>query len=58
MPNLYFYLGPNGGPGAGSFIAMLELVVDYVIKCVRKMQVENIASMEVKWVHALSIVSY
>lgn len=50
MPNLYLFLGPNGGPGAGSFIAMLELVVDYIIKCVRKMQLEHIASMEVAYV--------
>lgn len=47
MPNLFFYLGPNGGPGAGSFIAMLENVADYVIQCVRKMQREYIGSMEV-----------
>jgi len=47
MPNLFLFLGPNGGPGAGSFIAMLELVVDYVIKCARKMQLEHISSMEV-----------
>lgn len=47
MPNFFLFLGPNGGPGAGSFIAMLELVVDYVIKCTRKMQLEHITSMEV-----------
>ena len=49
MPNLFLYLGPNGGPGAGSFIAMLELVVEYIIKCARKMQIEHISSMEVKY---------
>ncbi|KAI1613103.1 hypothetical protein EDD36DRAFT_488132 [Exophiala viscosa] len=47
MPNLFFFLGPNGGPGAGSFIAMLENVVDYVIQCVQKLQREYVASMEV-----------
>jgi hypothetical protein len=50
MPNLFLFLGPNGGPGAGSFIAMLELVVDYVVKCARKMQLEHISSMEVAYV--------
>jgi cation diffusion facilitator CzcD-associated flavoprotein CzcO len=49
MPNLFLFLGPNGGPGAGSFIAMLELVVDYVVKCARKMQIEHISSMEVAY---------
>ncbi len=50
MPNLFFFLGPNGGPGAGSFVAMLETVVDYVIKCVKKLQREYISSMEVSCV--------
>jgi cation diffusion facilitator CzcD-associated flavoprotein CzcO len=49
MPNLFLFLGPNGGPGAGSFIAMLELVVEYVAKCARKMQLEHISSMEVAY---------
>ncbi|KAK6379129.1 hypothetical protein LTS17_006833 [Exophiala oligosperma] len=47
MPNLFFLLGPNGGPGAGSFIAMLEHVVEYIIKCISKLQREYISSMEV-----------
>ena len=48
MPNMFLFLGPNGGPAAGSFIAMLEVVVEYTIKCARKLQVEHISSMEVK----------
>ncbi|KIW84309.1 hypothetical protein Z517_03559 [Fonsecaea pedrosoi CBS 271.37] len=48
FPNLFLYLGPNGGPGGGSFIAMLEVVVEYIIQCARKLQREHIASMEVK----------
>lgn len=47
MPNLFLYLGPNGGPAAGSFISMLEVVVFYFIKCIKKLQREHIASMEV-----------
>lgn len=47
MPNMFLFLGPNGGPGAGSFIAMLEFICDYVIKCVKKIQREHISSMEI-----------
>ena len=53
MPNMFLFLGPNGGPGAGSFIAMLEVVMDYTIKCARKMQIEHISSMEVAYVTKL-----
>ena len=53
MPNMFLFLGPNGGPGAGSFIAMLEVVMEYIIKCVRKMQIEHISSMEVGYVTEL-----
>ena len=48
IPNMFIYLGPNGGPGAGSFIAMLECVAEYVIKCVKKLQLEYVGSMDVK----------
>jgi hypothetical protein len=48
IPNMFIYLGPNGGPGAGSFIAMLECVAEYVIKCVQKLQLEYIGSMDAK----------
>ena len=34
---------------AHQLIAMLELVVEYVIKCARKMQLEHISSMEVAY---------
>lgn len=46
MPNFFMFLGPSGGPGSGSFVTMLEFVVEYIIKCVRKLQIEHIASME------------
>lgn len=49
IPNFFIYLGPNGGPASGSFIAMLEVVVEYIIKCVRKLQLEHISSMEVRY---------
>jgi len=47
MPNLFMYLGPNGGPGAGSTIHMLEWVCDYMVQCVQKIQREYIKSMVV-----------
>lgn len=47
MPNMFLFLGPNGGPGAGSFIAMLEFVSEYIIKCVQKIQRQHIGSMAV-----------
>ncbi|KAJ5519101.1 hypothetical protein N7453_001523 [Penicillium expansum] len=40
------YLGPSGSPGSGSFLAMLEFVVEYIIKCTKKLQREYISSME------------
>ncbi|KAK5044673.1 hypothetical protein LTR84_010565 [Exophiala bonariae] len=48
MPNFFLYLGPNGGPPSGSFIATLEYIAEYMIKCISKMQREHILSMEVR----------
>ncbi|KAH3907723.1 hypothetical protein HBI56_181320 [Parastagonospora nodorum] len=45
MPNLFMYLGPNGGPLAGSTVQMIEWVCDYMIQLVQKMQREYIKSM-------------
>lgn len=45
MPNLFLFVGPNGAPGAGSTIHMSECVCDYMVKCVQKMQKENIRWM-------------
>ncbi|KAK7420810.1 hypothetical protein QQX98_002614 [Neonectria punicea] len=46
MPNFFMYLGPAGAPRSGSFLTMLEFVVEYILKCVKKLQREHIASME------------
>ncbi|KAM0543828.1 hypothetical protein ACHAPJ_012135 [Fusarium lateritium] len=46
IPNFFMYLGPAGAPGSGSFVTMLEFVVEYIIKCVKKLQREHIASLE------------
>lgn len=48
FPNLFTMLGPNAAIGSGSLTKMIETVGDYLIKCVRKIQKENIASMVVK----------
>lgn len=45
MPNYFIYLGPNGGPGTGSTIIMLEQVADYICKSVSKLQREGLKSM-------------
>ncbi|KAL6153025.1 hypothetical protein ACJBU6_08192 [Exserohilum turcicum] len=48
FPNLFTMLGPNGAIGTGSLTNMIETVGDYIIKAIRKIQKENIASMVVK----------
>lgn len=50
MPNYFIYLGPNGGPGTGSTIIMLEQVAEYICKSVAKLQREGLKSMVVKYV--------
>ncbi|KAH6677853.1 hypothetical protein F5X68DRAFT_173604 [Plectosphaerella plurivora] len=41
-------LGPNCPAGHGSFVTVLEAAQNYVCKTIRKMQTENIRSLEVK----------
>ncbi|KAH6871813.1 hypothetical protein B0T10DRAFT_416912 [Thelonectria olida] len=41
-------LGPNCPAGHGSFVTVLEAAQNYVCKVIRKMQTENIRSMDVK----------
>lgn len=48
FPNLFTMLGPNSAIGSGSLTMMIETVGDYIVKCIRKIQKENIASMVVK----------
>lgn len=45
MPNHFRFLGPNGGPGTGSLIFLVETACEYMIKCVQKLQREYIKSM-------------
>ncbi|OAG34163.1 hypothetical protein AYO21_11695 [Fonsecaea monophora] len=48
MPNLLMFLGPNGGPGTGGTIFMIENVCDYMTKMIQKVQREYIRSFVVK----------
>ncbi|KAF2659355.1 FAD/NAD(P)-binding domain-containing protein [Lophiostoma macrostomum CBS 122681] len=48
FPNLFTMLGPNSAIGSGSLTMMIESVGDYIIKAVRKIQKENIATMVIK----------
>lgn len=48
FPNHFMMLGPNSAIGTGSLTMMIESTGDYVIRCVRKLQKEDLKSMEVK----------
>ncbi|GAW17271.1 hypothetical protein ANO14919_067260 [Xylariales sp. No.14919] len=48
FPNFFMMLGPNSAIGAGSLTAMLEAEGDYIVKCIRKLQKEDYATMTVK----------
>lgn len=48
FPNYFMMLGPNSGIGSGSLTMILESQGDYIIKCIRKMQKEDYASMTPK----------
>ncbi|OAL54590.1 FAD/NAD(P)-binding domain-containing protein [Pyrenochaeta sp. DS3sAY3a] len=49
FPNFFIgSLGPNCPAGHGSFITVLETAQNYICKIIRKMQTENIRSIDVK----------
>ncbi|KAF1962747.1 hypothetical protein CC80DRAFT_512091 [Byssothecium circinans] len=48
FPNLFTMLGPNSAIGSGSLTMTIESVGDYAVKLIRKIQKEDIASMQVK----------
>lgn len=48
FPNYFITGGPNSPIANGSLISGLETEIDYAYSCLRKMQTENIKSMEVK----------
>ncbi|TAQ91474.1 hypothetical protein B7494_g165 [Chlorociboria aeruginascens] len=45
FPNYFMMLGPNSAIGSGSLTVMIESTADYIIKCIRKLQKEDYASM-------------
>ncbi|KAF2104348.1 putative monooxygenase [Rhizodiscina lignyota] len=48
FPNWWLMMGPNSGVGSGSLTKIIESVGDYIVKCIRKLQKENIRSMHIK----------
>lgn len=48
FPNLFMLLGPNTGLGHNSVVFMAEQQISYVMKCLRIMREQNLASMEVR----------
>ncbi|KAK5263587.1 hypothetical protein LTR96_011018 [Exophiala xenobiotica] len=47
-PNFFTILGPNSLIGTGRLTMILESECDYITKCVRKLQRENMRSMDAK----------
>ncbi|KXS21491.1 FAD/NAD(P)-binding domain-containing protein [Gonapodya prolifera JEL478] len=45
FPNMFMMLGPNSAIGTGSLTMMIESAGDYIVRCVRKIQRDNIRSM-------------
>lgn len=48
MPNMLRFVGPNGAPGTGGFVHLIECACEYMIKAVQKVQREYIKSITVK----------
>ncbi|TRX93324.1 hypothetical protein FHL15_005903 [Xylaria flabelliformis] len=48
FPNYFMMLGPNSAIGSGSLTSILEAEGDYIVKCIRKLQKEDYATMTVK----------
>lgn len=46
FPNYFMILGPNAAIGTGTLTTMIEMTGDYIVRCIRKLQKENIKSME------------
>lgn len=46
FPNMFMLLGPNAGLGHGNLLITMERVADYTAQALRKMQIENIRTMQ------------
>ena len=58
FPNLFTLLGPNSGVGSGSLTQIIETISDYITRCVRKIQKDNIAAMVVKEAREKNFIEY
>ena len=47
FPNFFSMLGPNSGVASGSLTKIIEATGDYILRCIRKLQKEDIGSMEI-----------
>lgn len=45
---MFTFLGPNGAPGTGGTLHLIEVACEYMIKCIQKLQREYIKSMVIK----------
>lgn len=48
FPNMFMLLGPNSGVGAGNLLIILEKVADYIASTLRKMQTQDIRTIQPK----------
>lgn len=48
MPNMFRFLGPNGAPGTGGLVHLVETACEYMIMAIQKLQREYIKSIVVK----------
>lgn len=58
FPNFFFMCGPNGAIGTGPLTTILESMGDYIVKCIRKLQRDNIQAMEVQPQRVQDFVAY
>ncbi|PSN71846.1 FAD/NAD(P)-binding domain-containing protein [Corynespora cassiicola Philippines] len=58
FPNFFLLLGPNANLATGALLSLLEAQLDYVIKCTRKLQKENIARIQVKDAREQDFIEY
>lgn len=48
MPNHFRFIGPNGAPGTGGLVHLVECACEYMIKVIQKLQREYIKSICIK----------
>lgn len=58
FPNFFMMLGPNSAIGTGSLTMMIEAGGDYIVKCIRKIQKEDIVSMTPKTARVRNFSAY